>query len=93
MAFSEKLVNKKVVDHLLIYLVLNFHGHRTNGLKIIAFKISVVRFACPLDRSERLNCLTWIATVSAYDDYKKVVDNFIRFLKSPRSYYFGCVKL
>jgi hypothetical protein len=28
MAFSIKLVNNKVVDNLLIYLVLNFYGHR-----------------------------------------------------------------
>ena len=28
MVFSVKLVNNKVVGNLLIYLVLNFHGHR-----------------------------------------------------------------
>jgi len=28
MAFSVKIVNNKVVDNLLIYLMLNFHGHR-----------------------------------------------------------------
>ena len=28
MVFSVKLVNNKAVDNLLIYLVLNFHGHR-----------------------------------------------------------------
>ena len=33
--FSVKMVNNKVVDNLLIYLVLNFHSHRPNGLRII----------------------------------------------------------
>ena len=33
-----KLVNKKVVDNLLIYLVLNFHTHRPYGLRIIAVR-------------------------------------------------------
>ena len=27
--FAVKLVNNKVVDNLLIYLVFNFHSHRT----------------------------------------------------------------
>ena len=35
MVFSIRLVNNKVVDNLLIYLVLNFHSHRTNGLRIM----------------------------------------------------------
>ena len=36
--FSIKLVNNKVVDNLLIYLVLNFHSHRPYGLRIIAVR-------------------------------------------------------
>ena len=36
MIFCVKLVNNKVVDNLLIYLVLNFHCHRPYGLRIIA---------------------------------------------------------
>ena len=36
MVFSVKLVNNKVVDNLLIYLVLNFHGRRPYGLRIMA---------------------------------------------------------
>ena len=36
MIFSVKLVNNKVVDNLLIYLVLNIHSHRPYGLRIIA---------------------------------------------------------
>ena len=36
--FSIKLVNNKVVDNLLIYLVLNFHSHRPYGLRIMAVR-------------------------------------------------------
>ena len=36
--FSIKLVNNKVVDNLLIYLVLNFHHHRPYGLRIMAVR-------------------------------------------------------
>ena len=38
MMFIGKLVNNKVVDNLLIYLVLKFHSHRPNGLRVIARK-------------------------------------------------------
>ena len=36
MTSSMNLVNKKVVDNLLIYLVLNFHSRRAYGLRIMA---------------------------------------------------------
>ena len=38
MIFSVKLVNNKVVDNLLIYLVLNCHSHRCYGLRIMAVR-------------------------------------------------------
>ena len=38
MTSSVKLVNNKVVDNLLILLVLKFHGHRPNGLRVIAVR-------------------------------------------------------
>ena len=38
MKFSMNLVNNKVVDNLLIYLVLNFYSHRPYGLRIIAVR-------------------------------------------------------
>ena len=38
MVFYVKLVNKKVVDKLLIYLVLNFHSNRPYGLRIMAIR-------------------------------------------------------
>jgi len=39
MIFSVKLVNNKVVDNLLIYLILNFYSHRSYGLRIWAVRI------------------------------------------------------
>ena len=36
--FAVNLVNNKVVDRLLILLVLNFHGNRINGLRVIAVR-------------------------------------------------------
>ena len=38
MVFSIKLVNNKVIDHLLVYLVLNFNRHRFYGLRIMAVR-------------------------------------------------------
>ena len=38
MMSAVNLVNKKVVDNLLILFVLNFHGNRLNGLRFIAVK-------------------------------------------------------
>ena len=38
MIFSAKLVNNKVVGNLLILIVLKFHSHRPNGLKVIAVR-------------------------------------------------------
>ena len=38
MIISIKLINNKVVDNLLIYLVLNFHCHRPYGLRVIAVR-------------------------------------------------------
>ena len=35
MIFSVKMINNKVIDNLLIYLVLNDHSHRSYGLRIM----------------------------------------------------------
>ena len=38
LTFFVKLVNNKVVDNILIYLVLNFYSHRPYGLRIISVR-------------------------------------------------------
>ena len=41
MVFSVKLVNNKVIDNLLIYLMLNFHSDRPDGLGIMNVRILI----------------------------------------------------
>jgi len=38
MKFAMNLVNKKVVDNLLICLFLKFHGCRPDGMRVIAVR-------------------------------------------------------
>ena len=38
MIFFVKMVNNKVVDNLLIYLVFNVHSHKPYGLRIIGVR-------------------------------------------------------
>ena len=38
MMFYVKMVNSKLVDNLLVYLVLNFHSHRRYVLRIMAVR-------------------------------------------------------
>ena len=58
MMLTGKLVNNKVVDNLLILLVLKFHGHRRNSLRVIAVRSLLSEMTCSLDISERLKCWT-----------------------------------
>ena len=52
MMFFVNVVNTKVVDNFLIFLFLNFHDFRPDGLGVIDFRSLLSGFACPLDRSE-----------------------------------------
>ena len=52
MMFPVNMVNTKVVDNFLIFLFLNFHDFRPDGLGFIDFTSLLSAFACPLDRSE-----------------------------------------
>ena len=45
MMFVVNLVNNKVVDNLLILLVLKFHVHGNNGLRIV-IKSTTILFGC-----------------------------------------------
>jgi len=38
MMFAVNLINKKIVDNLLILLVSNFDGNRLNGLGVMAVR-------------------------------------------------------
>ena len=50
--FCMNVLNIKVVDKFLIFLVLEFHDFRPDGLGVIDFTSLLSGFACPLDRSE-----------------------------------------
>ena len=52
MMFYEDVVNTKVVYKSLIFLVLDFHDFKPDGLGFIDFTSLLSAFACPLDRSE-----------------------------------------
>ena len=52
MMFSVDILNTKVVDNFLIFLVLKFHDFRTASLRVIDFISLLSAFACPLNRSE-----------------------------------------
>ena len=53
---SVKVVNRKVVDNLLILLVQNFQDFRTTGVRVIDFIISLSGLAYVLDSAAML-CL------------------------------------
>ena len=46
MMFYVDMLNTKVVDSFLIFLVLKFHDFRPNGLGVIDFTSLLSAFAC-----------------------------------------------
>ena len=52
MMFYVNVLNTKVVDKFLIFLVLKFHDFRPNGLGVIDFMNLLLAFVCALNRSE-----------------------------------------
>ena len=81
MMLSIDMLNIKVVDNLLIFLVLKFHDFRPTGLGVIDFISLLSAFSYALFRSERLCCLTQLSFESPLDDNKEVVVILLRFPK------------
>jgi len=52
MISSVNVVNIKVVDNFLIFIIPKFHDFGPDGLGVIEFKILLSAFACALNRSE-----------------------------------------
>ena len=69
------MLNTKVVDNFLIFLVLKFYDFRPAGLGVIDFTSLLSAFACALNRSARLYCLAYLNMESYIDDNKKVIYN------------------
>ena len=52
MMFSVDMLNTKVVDNFVIFLVLKVHDFMPDGLGVINFTSLLSGFACPLDKCE-----------------------------------------
>jgi hypothetical protein len=73
---------KKVVDGFLILLVLKFHNHRPESLRVMNFiKWLLCSVHCH-NRIRKMNCLTWLNIESLLSDYKSYIVLLPRFLKS-----------
>jgi hypothetical protein len=73
---------KKVVDDFLIMIVLKFHNHRSDSLRVMN---STKRLLCSvrcLHRFRKLYCLIWLNIEYLLGDYKYCVVLLLRFPKS-----------
>jgi hypothetical protein len=73
---------KKVVDGFLILLVLKFHNHRPESLRVMNFTKWLLCSVHYQDRIRKLNCLTWLNIESLLSDYKSYIVLLPSFLKS-----------
>ena len=80
-----KVVNTKVVDNFLILLCLKFQYFRPDGFGVIDFTSLLLAFACALNKSEWLYCLTYLNMESFIGDNIGVVVLLLSFLKYPRT--------
>ena len=85
MMFYVDMLNTKVVDNFLMFLVLKFHDFRPAVLGVIDFPSLLSAFACALNRSEWLYCLAYLNIESCIGDNSIVVVLFLSFLKCLRS--------
>ena len=84
--FYVDILNTKVVDNFLVLLFLKFHDFRPTGLGVIDFTSLLSAFACHLNRSEWLYCLTYLNMESCIGDDRRVVVlllSFPKYLRAP----------
>jgi hypothetical protein len=72
---------KKVVDVFLILLVLNFHKHRPNSLRVMNFSKRLLCSVHCQNRFQKLNYLIWLNIESLLSDYKSYVVLLLSFPK------------
>jgi hypothetical protein len=84
---------KKVVDVFLIFLVLKFHNHRADSLRVMNFTNWLLCSVHCQNKFRKLNCLTWLKIESLLCDYKSCVVLFLSFLKSLGSLFLGILRL
>jgi hypothetical protein len=73
---------KKVIDACLILLVLKFHNHRPDSLRVMNFTNWLLCSVHCQNRFQKLNCLIWLNIESLLGDYKGYVVLLLRFPKS-----------
>jgi hypothetical protein len=78
---------KKVVDAFLILLVLKFHNHRPDSLRVMNFTIWLLCSVHCQNRFRKLNCLTWLKIESLLGNYKSCVVLLMSFSKSLESLF------
>ena len=90
---------KKVVDAFLILLVLKFHKHRPDSLRVMNFTNCLLCSVHWQNRFRKLNCLIQFNMESPLGDYKSCVVLFLSFPKSLGSLFlviwrlsYGCLK-
>jgi hypothetical protein len=90
---------KKVVYSFLIFLVLKFHNHRPDSVRVMNFTNWLLCSVHRQNRFQKLNCLIWLNLDSLLGDYKGYVVLFLSFPKSLGSLFlvvwglsYGCLK-
>ena len=78
---------KKVVDAFLILLVLKFHKHRPDSLRVMNFTTWLLCSVHWQNRFRKLNCLIQFNMESPLGDYKSCVVLLLSFSKSLRSLF------
>ena len=93
MMFSINMLNTKVVNNFLIFLVLKLYDFRPASLGVIDFTNLLLAFACALNRSEWLYCLAYLNMESYIDDNKKVIYNHNKLSKKLIIMFVGWLEL
>ena len=73
---------KEVLDAFLILLLLKFHNHRPDSLRVMNFTNWLLCSVHCQNRFRKLNCLTWLNIELLLGDYKSYVVLLLSFPKS-----------
>jgi hypothetical protein len=71
----------KVVDDFLIMVVLKFHNHKPDSLRVMNFTNWLLCSVHCQNRFRKLNCLIWLNIESLLGDYKSYVVLLLSFPK------------
>jgi hypothetical protein len=80
--FSVETSYRRVVDNFIIFLVLKFHNHRPDSLRVMNFKKWLLCSVHCQNRFRKLYCLIWLSIESLLGDYKSYIVLLLSFPKS-----------